>query len=165
MSELYVFDNNWLSAALTAAAQSIVEDRVARAGHTRPQRLPTEDMKPGVTEIEFHREDADGLGWHGPGLLLKLQENGSAIVEYHGRPYLVPMRSLRIFRGSYYANNHTASNSRRESELDSWIALRRSMDSVEACVPYRIDTFGPLKSPLVTYVMAKASGRLVFRKP
>ena len=132
--------------ALTAAAQAIAEDRIARAGHTRPQRLPTEDMKPGVTEIEFHREDADGLGWRGPGLLLKLQDNGSAIVEYQGRPYLIPMRSLRVFRGAYYANMHTTEDKRRERELESWMALRRLMDSVEACVPHRIDTFGHLKN-------------------
>ena len=132
--------------ALTAAAQSIAEDRIARASHTRPQRLPVENMKPGVTEIEFHREDADGLGWRGPGLLLKLQDNGSAIVEYQGRPYLVPMRSLRIFRGSYYSDFHGNMLERKKQEYDSWIALRRLMESVEACVPFRIDTYGHLRN-------------------
>ena len=43
-------------------------------------------------------------------------------------------------------NLHTAEGKRREAELDSWIALRRLMDSVEACVPYRIDTFGHLRN-------------------
>ena len=83
--------------ALTAATQAIVENRIARAGHTRQHRAPLEDMKPGVTEIEFHREDADGLGWRGPALLLKLQDNGSGIVEYQGRPYLIPLRCLCVF--------------------------------------------------------------------
>ncbi|CAE7280604.1 RE2, partial [Symbiodinium microadriaticum] len=131
--------------AITAAAQSIAENRIARAGHTRPQRLPTEDMQPGVTEIEFHREDADGYGWRGPGLLLKLQDNGSAIVEYQGRPYLIPMRNLRIFRGTYYNDFHGNVQERKCQELDSWLALRRLMESTEACVPFRIDTYGYVK--------------------
>ncbi|CAE7665697.1 unnamed protein product [Symbiodinium sp. CCMP2592] len=131
--------------ALTAAAQSIAENRIARAGHTRPQRLPKEDMKPGITEIEFHREDADGYGWRGPGLLLKLQDNGSAIVEYQGRPYLIPLRNLRQFRGTYYNDFHNNVKERKQQELDSWLALRRPMESAEACVPFRIDTYGHVK--------------------
>ena len=103
-------------------------------------------MQPGVTEVEFHREDADGLGWRGPGLLLKLQDNGSAIVEYQGRPYLVPYRNLRVFRGTYYANHHAEHSDRHEQELESWLALRSLMQSTEACVPFRIDTFGHLKN-------------------
>ena len=102
-------------------------------------------MQPGVTEIEFHREDADGYGWRGPGLLLKLQDNGSAIVEYQGRPYLIPMRNLRIFRGTYYSDFHGNVQERKRQELDSWLALRRLMESTEACVPFRIDTYGYVK--------------------
>ena len=132
--------------ALAAASQAITEDRIARAGHTRPQRLPTENMQPGVTEIEFHREDADGLGWRGPGLLLKLQDNGSAIIEYQGRPYLVPLRNLRVFRGTYYANHLSEADNKRQQELDSWLSLRSLMQSTEACVPFRIDTFGHIKN-------------------
>ena len=131
--------------ALSSAAQAITENRILRAGHTRPQRLPTESMQPGVTEIEFHREDADGLGWRGPGLFLKLQDNGSAIVEHQGRPYLVPYRNLRVFRGTYFPNHHAEPGQRREQELESWLALRSLMQSTEACVPFRIDTFGHLK--------------------
>ena len=132
--------------SLSTAAQAITENRILRAGHTRPQRLPTESMQPGVTEIELHREDADGLGWRGPGLLLKLQDNGSAIVEYQGRPDLVPYRNLRIFRGTCYANHLSNHGDRREQELDAWLALRSLMQSTEACVPFRIDTFGHLKN-------------------
>ena len=132
--------------SLSSAAQAITENRILRAGHTRPQRLPTESTQPGVTEIGFHREDADGLGWRGPGLLLKLQDNGSAIVEYQGRPYLVPYRNLRIFRSTYYSNHLTDHGDRREQELESWLALRSLMQSTEACVPFRIDTFGHLKN-------------------
>ena len=112
--------------ALTSATQSIIEDRIARAGHTRPQRVQTESLKPGVSEIEFHREDADGLGWRGPGLLLKLQENGSAIVEYQGRPYLIPLRNLRMFRGTYYSDFHGSVDVRRAEELEAWLALRHA---------------------------------------
>ena len=132
--------------ALAAASQAITEDRIARAGHTRPQRLDTENMQPGVTEIEFHREDADGFGWRGPGLLLKLQDKGSAIIEYQGRPYLVPLRNLRVFRGTYYANHLSEVDHKRQQELDAWLALRILMQSTEACVPFRMDTFGHLKN-------------------
>ena len=132
--------------ALAAAAQAIAEDRIARAGHTRPQRLPSENMQPGVTEIEFHREDADGLGWRGPGLLLKLQDNGSAIIEHQGPPYLVPLRNLRILRGTYYANHLTEVDNKRQQELDAWLSLRTLMQGTEACVPFKIDTFGHLKN-------------------
>ena len=148
MTRLSVFENalRLRQIALAAAAQAITEDRIARAAHTRPQRVETENMQPGVTEIEFHREDADGLGWRGPGLLLKLQDNGSAIIEYQGRPYLVPLRNLRIFRGTYYANHLSETDARRQQELDSWLALRVLMQSTEACVPFRMDTFGHLKN-------------------
>ena len=135
--------------ALTAATQSIMEDRIARASHTRPQRIPLEDLKPGTSEVEFHREDQDGFGWRGPANLLKLQENGSAIVEYQGRPYLIPLRNLRIFRGTYYSNYNAETDepdSMRVQELESWLALRRLMQSTEATVPYRIDTFGHLRN-------------------
>ena len=49
--------------ALVASQQSIMENRIARATHTRPQRVPTEELRPGVSEVEFHREDADSYGW------------------------------------------------------------------------------------------------------
>ena len=134
--------------ALTAATQSIVETRVARASHARPQRVPLEDLQAGTSEVEFHREDADGFGWRGPASLLKLQDNGSAIVEYQGRPYLIPLRNLRLFRGVHYSSYHTGSHedNLRTQELESWMALRRLMQSTEANVPYRVDTFGHLKN-------------------
>ena len=134
--------------ALTAATQSIVENRISRASHTRPQRVPLEDLKSGVSEVEFHREDADGFGWRGPALLLKRQDIGSAIVEYQGRPYLIPLGNLRAFRGVHYShyNLDSAEGVLRNQELDSWTALRRLMQSTEATVPFRVDTFGHLKN-------------------
>ncbi|OLQ14518.1 hypothetical protein AK812_SmicGene1358 [Symbiodinium microadriaticum] len=140
--------------ALTAATQSIMENRIARASHTRPQRTPLEDLKSGVSEVEFHREDADGFGWRGPARLLKLQDNGSAIVEYQGRPYLIPLRNLRSFRGVYHShyNLESAEANLRSQELDSWTALRRLMQSTEATVPFRVDTFGYLKNSSGTWV-------------
>eukprot|EP00439_Symbiodinium_sp_Y106_P004476 s9466_g1.t1 len=134
--------------AITAATQSIMENRIARAGHTRPQRVPLDELQPGTSEVEFHREDADGFGWRGPALLLKLNENGSAIVEYQGRPYLIPLRNLRLFRGVYYNDMDSPKSDEavKGQELESWIALRRLMQSVEACVPFKIETFGHLRN-------------------
>ena len=134
--------------AITAASQSIMENRIARAGHTRPQRVPLEELQAGTSEVEFHREDADGFGWRGPALLLKLNDNGSAIVEYQGRPYLIPLRNLRLFRGVYYNDSEfsKADDAVKGQELESWIALRRLMQSTEACVPFKIETFGHLRN-------------------
>ncbi|CAE7229802.1 RE1, partial [Symbiodinium sp. CCMP2456] len=134
--------------AITAASQSIMENRIARAGHTRPQRVPLDELQAGTSEVEFHREDADGFGWRGPALLLKLNENGSAIVEYQGRPYLIPLRNLRLFRGVYYNDGDSlkADDAVKGQELESWIALRRLMQSTEACIPFKIETFGHLRN-------------------
>ena len=143
--------------ALTSATQSIVENRIARAAHTRPQRLATENMKAGITEIEFHREDADGYGWRGPGLLLKLQDNGSAIVEYQGRPYLVPLRNLRIFRGVYYNSPLSEEDHQKEKELNSWLALRRLMRTAEDMVPFTTETYGYLRNNYGKWLMAPKS--------
>ena len=53
-------------------------------------RTPTESLKSDVSKSEFPRKDADDLGWRGPALLLKLQDNGPVFAEYQGRPHLVP---------------------------------------------------------------------------
>ena len=135
--------------ALTAATQAIVENRIVRAQHTRPQRVATEELKPGVSEVEFHREDADGFGWRGPASLLKLQNNGTAVVEYNGRPYLIPLRNLRAFRGVYhmhYDETATSPSNRPLQELDAWCSMRRLMEHTEKMVPYKIETMGHLRN-------------------
>ena len=61
--------------AMTAATQSIMESRIARAAKTRPQQFDLTNFKPGITEVEFHREGAGDYGWRGPATLLKISED------------------------------------------------------------------------------------------
>ena len=53
--------------AMSSAHASIVEDRIVRAGRTRPQRVDTSCMVPGTTQVEIFREDPSnaGHGWRG----------------------------------------------------------------------------------------------------
>ena len=62
-----------------------------------------------------------GFGWRGPALLLKLQDNSSAIVEHQRRPYLISIRNLRLFRGVYCNEPQTTSAEAklRDQELQS----------------------------------------------
>ena len=82
--------------SLSAVQQAIVEDRTARANRTRSHRLDTASLVPGTTEVDLYREVQGDVGWRGPALLLKLDaDEGVAIVEYRGRPYLVAIRHIR----------------------------------------------------------------------
>ena len=82
-------------------------------------------MKAGVSEVEFHREDQASFGWRAPALLLINESNGSAVVEYGGRPYRIRMRSLRPSRGAYHIKDHQHENPEeaKKDEAKSWIAL------------------------------------------
>ena len=76
--------------SLAAVQQAIVEDRTARAHRTRAHRLDTTALVPGTSEVEFYREVQGDVGWRGPALLLRLDpDEGIAIIQYQGRPYLV----------------------------------------------------------------------------
>ena len=131
--------------ALTASTQSIMESRIARAGRTRPQQLEITSFKPGVTEVEFHREGADDYGWRGPATLLRVsEEQGTAISEYQGKPYLLPLRVMRHFRGVYHTNMEE-DEGREKAELQGWRALRRLMHLTENNEPYRYHTYGYLR--------------------
>ena len=90
-------------AALAQCHQAINEDRIARASRSRPRHLDTQDLIMGTSEVEFYRENpGDPGGWRGPALLLRLEtEEGTAVVQYQGRPYLVSLRHIRPFRGIF----------------------------------------------------------------
>ncbi len=57
----------------------------------------------GTSEVEFYREvQGEPGGWRGPALLLRLDtEEGTAVIQYQGRPYLVAIRHIRLFRGIF----------------------------------------------------------------
>lgn len=81
---------------LLAVQQAIVEDRTARAHRTRSHRLDTSALVPGTSEVEFYREVQGDVGWRGPALLLRIDpDEGVAIIQCQGRPYLVSIRHIR----------------------------------------------------------------------
>eukprot|EP00439_Symbiodinium_sp_Y106_P051007 s1424_g6.t1 len=67
-----------------------------RANRTRTQQLDLGELVPGVTRIDFHRETQGDVGWRGPAELLQInKDEGTAIISYQGRPYLVSLRHIR----------------------------------------------------------------------
>ena len=94
--------------SLSAVQQAIVEDRTARANRTRSHRLDTASLVPGTTEVDLYREVQGDVGWRGPALLLKLDaDEGVAIVEYRGRPYLVAIRHIRPHAQTYHSEQQS----------------------------------------------------------
>lgn len=124
--------------ALAASQRSIIEDRMLRAGRTRPQHIDTTAMIPGTTEVEIFREDPAnaGHGWRGPAQLLDLDENnGTVIVKYQGRPYLMSIRHIRPFRGHFFNQDDHAVQEQ---------ALHRLQHLVDHCTPYRMHARGQI---------------------
>ena len=120
--------------ALQAAQAAILESRIVRAGRTRPQRTPVENLVPGTSQVELFRDDGTGQGWRGPGTLLKLDEDaGTAVVDYQNKPYLLPLRMVRPFRGTFLVYFEQDMRSR------PYESLRKI---VEESTPFRIHTVG-----------------------
>ena len=97
-------------AALAQCHQAIIEDRVARAARSRPRQLEAHDLVAGTSEVEFHREvQGETGGWRGPALLLRLDsEEGTAVIQYQGRPYLVSIRHIRPYKGIFMITTQEA---------------------------------------------------------
>ena len=97
-------------AALAQCHQAINEDRVARAARSRPRQLDAQDLVAGTSEVEFHREvQGETGGWRGPALLLRLDsEEGTAVIQYQGRPYLVSIRHIRPYKGIFMITTQEA---------------------------------------------------------
>ena len=89
--------------ALAQTHQAIIEDRVARANRHCPHQLETDKLTAGVSEVEYYREVAGDPGWRGPALLLRLdQDEGVAVIQYQGKPYLVSLRHIRPYVGMFH---------------------------------------------------------------
>eukprot|EP00435_Cladocopium_sp_Y103_P054461 s380_g17.t1 len=88
----------------------------------------------GTSEVEFYREVKDDIGWRGPALLLRLDaDEGVAVIQYQGKPYLVALRHIRPFRGIYHV-------SVQQPEVDEM--LYRVMRYVESLTDYKIYLYG-----------------------
>ena len=82
--------------SLSMVQRAVAEDRIARAGRTRPHKLDTSTLIPGTAAIDFYREVQGDVGWRGPATLLRLdKDEGTGILTYQGRPYLVSLRHIR----------------------------------------------------------------------
>ena len=83
--------------SLAQVQQAIIEDRIARAARTRPHQLD-QGLIAGTSEVEYYRDDH----WRGPAMLLRIDaDDGVAVIQYQGRPYLVSLRHVRPYRGIY----------------------------------------------------------------
>ena len=120
--------------SLAQAQQSIVEDRVARAARTRPHQLDVGTLVAGTSEVEFYREVKKDPGWRGPALLLRLDaDEGVAIIQYQGKPYLVSLRHIRPFKVIYHLEIQTP-------QLED--SLRKLMHYVENMSEYKVYLYG-----------------------
>eukprot|EP00435_Cladocopium_sp_Y103_P056006 s391_g18.t1 len=123
--------------ALAQAQQAVIEDRVARAARTRPHQLEVDSLVAGTSEVEFYREVKKDPGWRGPALLLRLDaDEGVAVIQYQGKPYLVSLRHIRPFKGIYHMEVQSP-------QLED--SLRKLMKYVENMTEYKIYLYGWIK--------------------
>ena len=119
--------------ALSMVHKAIAEDRVARANRTRPQQLRLGELKPGVSLVDYYREVQDDVGWRGPAELLRIsQTEGTAIISYQGRPYLVALRHIRPHAAGVFV---TLNNEQKDDF--QWFK-----NIVEKMAPYKTVTIG-----------------------
>ena len=119
--------------ALSMVHQAIAEDRVARANKTRPQQLRLGELKPGVSLVDYYCEIQGDVGWRGPAELLRLsQTEGTAIISYQGRPYLVSLRHIRPHAAGVFVTL-----SQNQNEAFQWFK-----QLVEKLSPYKAVTIG-----------------------
>ena len=119
--------------ALSMVHQAVAEDRLARANRTRPHQLNVGELVPGTTKVDFHREVQGDVGWRGPAELLKVDASeGTAILSYQGRPYLVSLRHIRPHQAGVFV---TFTGSQVE-------AFQELQKLVEKLSPYKVTTIG-----------------------
>eukprot|EP00913_Durusdinium_trenchii_P020164 g18946.t1 len=123
--------------ALQAAEASILEDRILRAGRTRPEKLDLSNLIVGSTQVDIDRDDGN-YGWRGPALLLKINDaDGTCAVEYQGRPYLMSLRHIRVYRGSFFS--HCFDDDVEKICEQDLLSLQQL---VEESNPYKLHTIG-----------------------
>lgn len=120
--------------SLAQAQHAVIEDRVARAARTKPHQLEVDSLVAGTSEVEFYREVKKDPGWRGPALLLRLAaDEGVAVIQYQGKPYLVALRHIRPFKGIYHMEVQSP-------QLED--SLRKLMKYVENMTEYKIYLYG-----------------------
>ena len=113
--------------ALAQSRQAVIEDRIARANKARPHQLDMTQFVPGTSEVEFYREVKGDVGWRGPALLLRLDsDEGVAVIQYQGKPYLVSLRHIRAYRGLFLVD---VSDAGKEESLRKIMKYTESLSS------------------------------------
>ncbi|CAK0846103.1 unnamed protein product [Prorocentrum cordatum] len=125
--------------------KTIVEERLAIANKSRPQKLDIERIKVG-DKVDLYRTPSkkDQEGWRGPCDLLHMKSTG-AIVVWNGYPYIVPLRHIRIHQRleawtNSYERQHTASPPSMYLVTD----YTDMLDIVEGTVPFKPQIVGML---------------------
>ena len=86
------------SFAVQAIHRCVVEDRLARASHARTQQHDLAALRLGSKTVDVFRppQVRGESGWRGPADLLQVDvNNGTAVIIWQGRPYLLPLRHVR----------------------------------------------------------------------
>lgn len=131
-------------ASLAQAQQAVIEDRVARAARTKPHQLEVDSLVARTSEVEFVREVKKDPGWRGPALLLRLDaDEGVAVIQYQGKPYLVALPHIRPFKGIYHMEVQSP-------QLED--SLRKLMKYVENMTEYKIYLYGWIKKKNDTWI-------------
>ncbi|OLP96718.1 Acyl-CoA-binding domain-containing protein 6 [Symbiodinium microadriaticum] len=119
--------------SLSMVQRAVAEDRVARANRSRPHQLRLSELVPGTTLVDYYREVNGDVGWRGPAELLKVsREEGTAILSYQGRPYLVSLRHIRPHQAGVFVTLSQV----QEGDFNFLRTL------VEKISPYKVMTVG-----------------------
>jgi len=140
--------------AKIAVIKALIEQRVARAN--RAHKQDTKVTKVGQI-VDLYRRPAtkDFPGWKGPGVVLELNDtDGTAIVRWQGRPWLMAPRRLRPHEGycpttaaGYAASTYLACSATSTEEASPAIdhmveQLMRLQDKVDGATPGKLQSYG-----------------------
>ena len=86
--------------AKIATLRAVVEYRIARANHTRNVRVDSPCQPGDIVDMYRRPASKDLPGWRGPCVVLSQNpEQGTVVVQWQGRPWLMAKRHLRAHRG------------------------------------------------------------------
>ena len=140
--------------AKIAVIKALIEQRVARAN--RAHKQDTKVTKVGqIVYLYRGPPTKDFPGWKGPGVVLELNDtDGTAIVRWQGRPWLMALRHLRPHEGycpttaaGYAASTYLACSATSAEEASPAIdhmveQLMRLQDKADGATPGKLQSYG-----------------------
>ena len=146
--------------AKIAVLRALIEQRVARANRAHKQMS---EIQPGMTVDLYRRPSTkDFPGWKGPGTVLEVNsKDGTAIIKWQGRPWLMALRHVRPHEGfcpteatgyarstwladAHTHNTHTTTNTTDSGLNDVVRRLMELMDIADGTTPGRLQSYGRL---------------------